>query len=72
MTTAIRLWKGNLDREFEGVEPCPICYSVLHPTQRQLPRVACRTCKNKYHSACLYKWFASSSKSSCPMCRADF
>ena len=23
---ALLLWKRNLEREFEGVEPCPICY----------------------------------------------
>lgn len=25
---AITMWKHNLDKQFEGVEPCIICYSV--------------------------------------------
>ena len=25
---AITMWKENLDKQFEGVEPCIICYSV--------------------------------------------
>lgn len=34
---ALRLWKRNVDQEFEGVEPCTICYSVVH-----LVRCSCR------------------------------
>ncbi len=25
---AIMMWKSNLDQQFDGVEPCIICYSV--------------------------------------------
>ncbi|CAA6669280.1 unnamed protein product [Spirodela intermedia] len=66
---AIRTWKSNLDREFEGVEECPICYSIIHTTNHSLPRLACKTCKHKFHSACLYKWFSTSHKSTCPLCQ---
>ena len=69
---AIRLWQQNLDKEFEGVEDCPICYAVLHMTTSQLPRMACKTCKHKFHSACLYKWFNTSHKSNCPLCQSSF
>jgi hypothetical protein len=69
---AIRLWQQNLDKEFEGVEDCPICYAVLHMTTNQLPRMACKTCKHKFHSACLYKWFNTSHKSNCPLCQSSF
>ncbi|KAK2983979.1 hypothetical protein RJ640_027304 [Escallonia rubra] len=30
LAEAIRIWKSNFDKEFEGVEECPICYSVIH------------------------------------------
>ncbi|KAJ3688315.1 hypothetical protein LUZ61_017479 [Rhynchospora tenuis] len=69
---AIRIWKTNFDKEFEGVEECPICYSILHTTNHSLPRLACKTCKHKFHSACLYKWFSTSHKSTCPLCQTPF
>ena len=69
---AVLLWKKNVDREFEGVEPCPICYSVVHVQRRTLPRSICKTCNTKFHSHCLMKWFNSSQKSSCPLCRSPF
>ncbi|GJQ09334.1 hypothetical protein GpartN1_g1125.t1 [Galdieria partita] len=66
---AIDLWRRNLDRQFEGVEECPICYSILHISNGTLPRLECTTCKHKFHAACLYKWLQSSATSSCPLCR---
>ncbi|XP_045827621.1 E3 ubiquitin-protein ligase listerin-like isoform X2 [Trifolium pratense] len=72
LAEAIGIWKRNFDKEFEGVEECPICYSVIHTTNHGLPRLACRTCKHKFHSACLYKWFSTSHKSSCPLCQSPF
>ncbi|KAK4274883.1 hypothetical protein QN277_018048 [Acacia crassicarpa] len=72
LAEAIGIWKRNFDKEFEGVEECPICYSVIHTTNHALPRLACKTCKHKFHSACLYKWFSTSHKSSCPLCQSPF
>ncbi|XP_022730534.1 LOW QUALITY PROTEIN: E3 ubiquitin-protein ligase listerin [Durio zibethinus] len=72
LAEAIRIWKRNFDKEFEGVEECPICYSVIHTVNHSLPRLACKTCKHKFHSACLYKWFSTSHKSSCPLCQSPF
>ncbi|XP_075088640.1 E3 ubiquitin-protein ligase listerin-like [Nicotiana tabacum] len=72
LAEAIRTWKSNFDKEFEGVEECPICYSVLHTSNHSLPRLACKTCKHKFHSACLYKWFSTSHKSTCPLCQSPF
>lgn len=69
---AILLWKRNVDKEFEGMEPCPICYSILHPSNFALPSRECATCKNKFHSDCLYKWFNTSHKSVCPLCQQPF
>ncbi|KAI7741148.1 hypothetical protein M8C21_014084, partial [Ambrosia artemisiifolia] len=72
LAEAIRLWKNNFDKEFEGVEECPICYSLIHTSSRSRPKRACRTCKHKFHGACIYKWFLTSSKDSCPLCRSLF
>ncbi|KQK11843.1 E3 ubiquitin-protein ligase listerin [Brachypodium distachyon] len=69
---AIRTWKNNFDKEFEGVQECPICYSILHTSNHGLPRLACKTCKHKFHGACLYKWFSTSNKSTCPLCQTPF
>nr|KAG5694502.1 hypothetical protein BaRGS_014233 [Batillaria attramentaria] len=49
----LQLWKNNIDKRFEGVEDCMICFAVVHGTNFQLPRLQCRTCKKKFHSACL-------------------
>uniref|UniRef100_A0A6Q2Y890 E3 ubiquitin-protein ligase listerin n=1 Tax=Esox lucius TaxID=8010 RepID=A0A6Q2Y890_ESOLU len=68
----LALWKTNVDKRFEGVEDCTICFSVIHGSNYSLPKKACRTCKKKFHSACLYKWFTSSNKSTCPLCRETF
>lgn len=46
---AILLWKRNVDIEFEGVEPCLICYSVISTTNSALPRLECRTCHVRFH-----------------------
>lgn len=68
----LQIWKRNVDKKFSGVEECTICYSVIHGTNYQLPKMKCRTCKHMFHSVCLYKWFESSSKSTCPLCRNLF
>jgi hypothetical protein len=47
------LWKQNLDRRFEGIEPCTICYSMIHMSDTSLPQQQCKICKNKFHSVCL-------------------
>ncbi|XP_068600675.1 E3 ubiquitin-protein ligase listerin [Brachionichthys hirsutus] len=68
----LALWKNNVDKRFEGIEDCMICFSVIHGSNYSLPKKGCRTCKKKFHSACLYKWFTSSNKSTCPLCRESF
>ncbi|KFK27369.1 hypothetical protein AALP_AA8G374000 [Arabis alpina] len=70
LAEAIRIWKRNSDKEFEGVEDCPICYSVIHTVNHSLPRRACVTCKYKFHKACLDKWFYTSHKKLCPLCQS--
>jgi hypothetical protein len=69
---SLQIWKRNVDKKFSGVEECTICYNVIHGTNYQLPKKKCRTCKKLFHSICLYKWFESSSKSTCPLCRNLF
>ncbi|XP_077977369.1 E3 ubiquitin-protein ligase listerin-like isoform X1 [Glandiceps talaboti] len=68
----LTLWKRNVDKRFEGIEDCIICFSVIHGSNCSLPRLTCRTCKKKFHSECLYKWFSTSNQSTCPACRNLF
>ena len=69
---ALMLWKDNVDKEFDGVEPCPVCYSVLHVKSHKLPALECATCHNRFHSDCLTQWFKSSGKSQCVLCQQDW
>lgn len=68
---AIDLFSRNVKLHFSGFEECAICYSILHQ-DNSLPSKVCPVCKNKFHSACLYKWFKSSGASTCPLCRSSF
>ena len=47
ISDALRLWKSNADQHFDGVEECPICYSVVHAVTTQMPKLQCRVCKHK-------------------------
>ncbi|KAJ6599995.1 hypothetical protein DFH09DRAFT_1355983 [Mycena vulgaris] len=67
----ISLFKKNVTLHFEGQVECAICYSIISVMDGSLPRKPCKTCKNRFHSGCLYKWFSSSHSSSCPLCRSD-
>uniref|UniRef100_A0A0G4HPN5 E3 ubiquitin-protein ligase listerin n=1 Tax=Chromera velia CCMP2878 TaxID=1169474 RepID=A0A0G4HPN5_9ALVE len=69
---ALRVWAGNLRAFFGGVDDCPICYSVVHPQHKSLPRQPCATCKYKFHSECIYRWFRTSHKTTCPLCQSPF
>lgn len=69
---ALTVFKKNVALHFEGVVECAICYSIISVTDRTLPTKPCRTCKNRFHASCLFKWFNSSHSSSCPMCRSLF
>lgn len=64
----IELWKRNIDKRFEGLEECMICFSILY-SNYQLPKLKCRHCTKMFHNTCLYKWFVTSSNSTCPLCR---
>lgn len=45
----INIWKRNLDKKYEGVEECFICYSVVQLDNLQLPKITCKACKKKFH-----------------------
>jgi hypothetical protein len=66
---ALLLWKQNVDKEFEGIEPCPVCYSVLCVKTHAMPNLECKTCHNRFHTSCLFKWFNSSGKNQCVICQ---
>eukprot|EP01132_Coremiostelium_polycephalum_P004030 gene4030-5044_t len=66
---ACLLWKSSLDKHFQGVEVCPICYSLFH--NGTIPKFQCRNCKNKFHAGCIHKWFLTSHKSNCPLCQVE-
>ncbi|CAO3634154.1 unnamed protein product [Cunninghamella blakesleeana] len=66
---ALTVFKRNVNLHFDGVGDCVICYSIISVVDRSIPTKQCRTCKNKFHASCLYKWFRSSNSASCPLCR---
>lgn len=72
ISDALLRWKENVDQVFEGVEECPICYMIVHASTGHLPKQECQTCHNKFHAACLYKWFSQAQKSNCPLCQTPF
>jgi len=68
----ITLFKKNVSSHFEDQTECAICYSLISVTEYTLPKKRCKTCKNRFHAGCLFKWFSTSHTSSCPLCRSDF
>lgn len=68
---SMELLTKNINLQFSGFEECAICYSILHAVDRKLPTKVCPTCNNKFHGACLYKWFRSSGNNTCPLCRSE-
>ncbi|KZT28004.1 hypothetical protein NEOLEDRAFT_1059411 [Neolentinus lepideus HHB14362 ss-1] len=67
----LSLFKRNVSLHFEGQVECAICYSIISPMDYSLPKKPCKTCKNRFHSTCLYKWFNTSHSSTCPLCRSE-
>ena len=64
-------FKRNVQGALKGQSECAICYSIIG-TDMQTPNKKCVTCKNNFHSTCLFRWFKSSNSSSCPLCRNNF
>ena len=72
MLNSLLLWKENIDRQFEGVEECYICFCIVHASSKQLPKMSCKTCKHKFHAGCIKKWFDTKNESKCPLCKSQF
>ena len=64
-------FRRNVQGALKGQSECAICYSIIG-TDMQTPNKRCGTCKNNFHSVCLFRWFKSSNSSSCPLCRNNF
>ena len=64
-------FRRNVQGALKGQSECAICYSIIG-TDMQTPNKKCGTCKNNFHSPCLFRWFKSSNSSSCPLCRNNF
>jgi E3 ubiquitin-protein ligase listerin len=56
LSDGINLWKRNLDKKYEGVEECFICYSVVQMENLQLPKLSCKACKKKFHCELSFKF----------------
>ncbi|KAH7921570.1 hypothetical protein BV22DRAFT_1096259 [Leucogyrophana mollusca] len=67
----LTLFTKNVSLHFAGQVECAICYSIISVMDGSLPQKPCKTCRNRFHAGCLYKWFKTSHSSSCPLCRSD-
>ncbi|KAN0079467.1 hypothetical protein V8E54_004681 [Elaphomyces granulatus] len=65
------VFRRNVHGALKGQSECAICYSVVS-TDMQTANKRCATCKNTFHSVCLYRWFKSSNQNTCPLCRNNF
>jgi len=80
---AIQIWIENIHGFLKDVEECYICYSVTYHHGAKgtgtgngnggsIPNKKCKTCKYKFHSACLLKYFKTSGKTICCLCQNPF
>ncbi|UKJ90813.2 RING-type E3 ubiquitin transferase [Theileria orientalis] len=49
------LWYNNVVKYYQGIEECPICYSIVHTQFQSIPTKSCKVCKYKFHKECLFK-----------------
>jgi len=71
MIEGLVAFRRNVQGALKGQSECAICYSIIG-TDMQTPNKRCGTCRNTFHSVCLFRWFKSSNSSSCPLCRNNF
>lgn len=71
LVDGLSTWRRNVTGALKGQTECAICYSIISG-DKQLPSKRCSTCKNLFHSSCLFKWFKTSNASTCPLCRNPF
>jgi len=55
LAAGLRLWKESLDTVYKDADECAICFFILHHQSKQLPKLGCKTCKKKFHAACLVR-----------------
>ncbi|KFY49982.1 hypothetical protein V495_00376 [Pseudogymnoascus sp. VKM F-4514 (FW-929)] len=71
ITDGLLAFRRNVTGALKGQTECAICYSIVS-SDKKMPDKRCGTCKHLFHSSCLFKWFASSNQSTCPLCRNPF
>jgi hypothetical protein len=71
ITDGLTTFRRNVTGALKGQTECAICYSIIS-SDKKMPDKRCQTCKNLFHASCLFKWFASSNQSTCPLCRNPF
>lgn len=71
ITDGLTIFRKNVTGALKGQNECAICYSIIS-SDKKMPDKRCQTCKNLFHASCLFKWFASSNQSTCPLCRNPF
>lgn len=71
ITDGLIAFRRNVTGALKGQTECAICYSIVS-SDKKMPDKRCQTCKHLFHSSCLFKWFASSNQSTCPLCRNPF
>lgn len=71
LVDGLMAFRRNVQGALKGQGECTICCSIIS-TNMQTPDKRCGTCKQTFHSDCLYRWFKSSNSSSCPLCRNNF
>jgi hypothetical protein len=71
ITDGLATFRRNVTGALKGQTECAICYSIIS-SDRKMPDKRCQTCRNLFHASCLFKWFASSNQSTCPLCRNPF
>ncbi|RFU30558.1 hypothetical protein B7463_g5769, partial [Scytalidium lignicola] len=71
ITDGLSIFRKNVTGALRGQTECAICYSIIS-SDKKIPDKRCQTCKNMFHSSCLFKWFATSNQSTCPLCRNTF
>lgn len=71
ITDGLNIFRKNVTGALKGQNECAICYSIIS-SDKKMPDKRCQTCKNLFHASCLFKWFATSNQSTCPLCRNPF
>ncbi|XP_072940130.1 uncharacterized protein Ltn1 [Epargyreus clarus] len=69
---ASHMWLTAVGVALRDTAPCYVCYCHTHYADGSVPAVPCNQCHNKFHTHCVRRWFRSSNRSNCPVCRTNF